>query len=985
MVAGLKLAIPYARLGGRSTINCHCYNVAMSLTVGTRLEQYEIIAPLGSGGMGEVYRARDTRLNREVAIKVLPERTSTDADALSRFEREAKALATLSHQNILTIFDFGTDNGVTYAVMELLEGETLRHRISRSKIPPPKIIEIGMAIAEGLAAAHSRGVIHRDLKPENIFLTSNSVVKILDFGLARLNEPAAIQGESRMATLSETEPGTILGTVGYMSPEQVRGLPLDSRTDIFSLGCILYEMATGKCPFARNTAADTMAAILNHEPERLSDTIDQIPPELDRVILHCLEKNADDRFQSARDLSFDLKEIGSGIRLTKPIQAQKATGFPVGKFVIVAFIICFVLAALWWFKRMGGITASGEKIPVAVADFMNETGEKDLDGLSGMLITSLEQSRRLAVMTRSRMLDVLKQIGKENAPKIDEQLGRDICKKANVNALILATIRKFDQLYTIDLKVLDPEKNEYLFTTKQQATGKASVPNMIDKLSEETRSGLNEKAAEIQKANRKVTEVTTSNLEAYQHFFEGEQLISKLDFKKAEEEFRRAIAIDPNFALAYFRLAYAISWSNIERAKEPLETAYRQIDKLPEKERLAVRAQRAYFSHNVDETYKQLEQILKLYPDEKEILFTLGDIRYHFGEAEKAKPYFERVLKLDPNFKRAMQHLVWTHLALGDRSKAAELTSSYLERTHDPGAYKQLFNIFRESGDYDKAEELLDQAEKSFPGEEEIGRGRAEISILRGEYEKADGECKQLLSESDDPSKISGCGCLTDLFMQTGRYSEAVKAKETQIDLELKSNELGNISNHYADVAYIAFWGLDDRPKAEQALNAAMRYISNTYDTLNPLFDTVNVMGRTEQAAKIANEYIWGHRPFTKETVDAFEKYHQGDFAGAARDFEFLSEHAYPFDKAYATYWLSITYERMNEYQKGIETLEKLHSNPFSKTMWEYPKIVYLLANLYDKKGNAEKAGQYYRQFLKMWKNADPNLPEVIEAKKKVQ
>ncbi|MGH9858267.1 MAG: protein kinase domain-containing protein, partial [Acidobacteriota bacterium] len=382
----------------------YSYNVPMSLASGTRLDQYEILSPIGAGGMGEVYRARDTRLGRDVAIKVLPERLAADSEALGRFEREAKALAALSHPNILAIFDFGTENGVTYAVMELLEGEPLRKKIARGPIPSNKLLEIASAITEGLAAAHSRGIIHRDLKPENIFLISAGGVKILDFGLARLEPVGKAEGESRMATISGTQPGTVLGTIGYMSPEQVRGQALDNRTDIFSLGCILYEMATGKCPFARNTAADTMAAILNHEPSELSATNSEIPPEMDRLILHCLEKNPDDRFQSARDLSFDLKEIASGIRLTRPVQKVDGRRVPIEKVLIGLFVLCFLLAGFWWFKRIGGSSSDPSvRIPVAVADFVNETGEQDLDGLSGMLITSLEQSRKLAVMTRSRM------------------------------------------------------------------------------------------------------------------------------------------------------------------------------------------------------------------------------------------------------------------------------------------------------------------------------------------------------------------------------------------------------------------------------------------------------------------------------------------------------------------------------------------------------------------------------------------------------
>src|SRR5881296_3227294 len=279
----------------------------MALTSGTRLGPYEILAPLGAGGMGEVYRARDTRLDREVAIKVLPEHLAKDPQALARFEREAKAVAALSHPNILALYDVGAHQGVSYAVTELLEGETLRTRLAQSPIPWRKVVEIGTAVAEGLAAAHSKGIIHRDLKPENIFLTSDGRVKILDFGLARWKPKPSAPADAAAST--ETEAGTVMGTVGYMSPEQIRGIAADAPSDIFSLGCVLYEMVTGRRAFARSTAPETMSAILNEDPSNLADSGKEIPPDLQWIIHHCLEKNAEQRFQSARDLAFALRAV----------------------------------------------------------------------------------------------------------------------------------------------------------------------------------------------------------------------------------------------------------------------------------------------------------------------------------------------------------------------------------------------------------------------------------------------------------------------------------------------------------------------------------------------------------------------------------------------------------------------------------------------------------------------------------------------------
>ncbi len=282
----------------------------MSLSAGERLGPYEVRAPVAAGGMGEVYRARDPRLERDVAIKVLPERMSRDPQALARFEREAKAVAALSHPNILAIFDVGNERGIDYVVTELLEGETLRACLRRGPLPWRKAVEIAAAVADGLGAAHRKGIVHRDLKPENLFLTTDGGVKILDFGLARWRPPNPAPGDTSVPT--ETDAGTVMGTVGYMSPEQVRGVAADAPSDIFSLGCVLYEMISGRRAFSRETAAQTMTDILEREPPPLAQIGPPIPDGLDRLVSRCLEKDAAARNQPARDVSLALKDALSG-------------------------------------------------------------------------------------------------------------------------------------------------------------------------------------------------------------------------------------------------------------------------------------------------------------------------------------------------------------------------------------------------------------------------------------------------------------------------------------------------------------------------------------------------------------------------------------------------------------------------------------------------------------------------------------------------
>ncbi|MFY9550494.1 MAG: protein kinase [Thermoanaerobaculia bacterium] len=296
----------------------------MTLSAGTRLGPYEILSPLGAGGMGEVYRARDTKLDRDVAVKVLPALFADDPQALARFEREAKAVAALSHPNILAIFDFGRQSNVAYAVMELLEGETLRSRLSAGPLPLRKVLDYGVQILLGLAAAHDEGIVHRDLKPENVFVTEDGRIKILDFGLARQSLAGQAADDTRSPTVARsTEPGTVMGTVGYMSPEQVRGRPADSRSDIFSFGAVLYEMLRGRRAFQRDTGAETMTAILKEDPPELLDSGAKIPPGVDRIVQHCLEKSPQERFQSARDAAFDLQSLSGAIAVPEP-KAQAA-------------------------------------------------------------------------------------------------------------------------------------------------------------------------------------------------------------------------------------------------------------------------------------------------------------------------------------------------------------------------------------------------------------------------------------------------------------------------------------------------------------------------------------------------------------------------------------------------------------------------------------------------------------------------------------
>ncbi|HEY6052179.1 MAG TPA: serine/threonine-protein kinase, partial [Thermoanaerobaculia bacterium] len=437
----------------------------MTLPRGTRLGPYEILAPLGAGGMGEVYRARDSKLDRDVAIKVLPESVAADPEALARFEREAKAVAALSHPNILSIFDYGSENGVAYAVMELLEGETLRDRLGTGPVPIKQAVDYAIQIARGLSAAHERGIVHRDLKPDNLFVSRDGHVKILDFGLARRVDGAGGGGEETSAPTSAghtfTKPGTVMGTLGYMSPEQVRGLPADPRSDIFSFGAILYELLAGKRAFKRDTASDTMAAILLLEPPDMSEPGRPVPVALDHIVRHCLEKERDRRFQSARDVVFALSEAsdpmlatgashgahpadsaaGSARSFTAAPAAAPALAGPGGKAFrgrVVALVVVLLAAAaggylLWSRAHPAGAPVSTAR-RVAVLPFENLGAADDeyfADGIADEVRGKLAALNGVEVIARASSMPYRK------TTKTPEQ----IAKELGVSYLLTATVR----------------------------------------------------------------------------------------------------------------------------------------------------------------------------------------------------------------------------------------------------------------------------------------------------------------------------------------------------------------------------------------------------------------------------------------------------------------------------------------------------------------------------------------------------------------
>jgi serine/threonine protein kinase len=506
----------------------------MPLSAGNRLGRYEILSALGAGGMGEVYRARDTELERDVAIKVLPEAVARNPDRLARFENEVRAVARLSHPNILEIWDFGRHDDVVFAVTELLEGETLGQRLHDGLLGWRKTAEVGAAIADGLAATHRTGIVHRDLKPSNVFITTDGRVKILDFGLARHEGADRGKGETEVPTFTrQTDPGAVVGTVGYMSPEQVRCEPLDGRSDIFALGCVLYEMVSGRRAFAHDTAVETMNAILKEEPADLSGTGAVLPPELERTIRRCLEKSPDERFQSARDLAFTLRSPSSDA----PRPSTSAIE----------------------------VTPEEPQPSIAVLPFVNMSADPEqeyfCDGMAEEIINALTRIDDLRVVARTSAFSF-------KGKGLDI---REIGSKLNANKVLEGSVRKAGDRLRIHAQLVNVADGYHIWSERYDTT-MDDIFDVQDEISMAIVDNLKIQLSMTRRAS--VTRPPTENADAYNLYLKGLFFFNSFDFDAAVDCFSAAVRKAPSFALAYAGIANSYSGQCMGAAVNPPRDAH---------------------------------------------------------------------------------------------------------------------------------------------------------------------------------------------------------------------------------------------------------------------------------------------------------------------------------------------------------------------------------------------------------------------------
>jgi tetratricopeptide (TPR) repeat protein len=658
--------------------------------IGQTLSHYKILSKIGEGGMGVVYEALDTRLGRHVAIKVLPPRMAESKDRRRRFEREAKAIAALRHPNVVTIHSVEEADGHHFLTMELIDGRPLSEMIPTDGLPLPNFFEIAIQIAEALGTAHVAGITHRDLKPANVMVEPDGRVKVLDFGLARLLEPDAAEMEDAPTAVkegSDTEEGMVLGTVPYLSPEQAEGKPVDPRSDIFSLGIMLYEMATGERPFQGDTALSLLSSILKDTPPTVTDVRRHLPRQLARIVEHCLAKDPRRRFQSALDVANQLEMLrtevttGSGReRIVAPRRMNSMKRIALPAAAVVLAVIAFTLGP-GLFDRSGTTESMAETPSLAIFAFENLKAPDDPERigqiLQELLITDLSGLDAVNVYSGQRLRDLQKQVD-ASGERGNEAYG-EIARRAGANTMLTGTLSQLGAKWILTCQVSDVAQGTIVQSNRIDGT---DIYGMVDRLSLEIQEEYRLAGGSGVSAKIPVREKTSGSLEAYRHYLTGVDHLNALAYVDAIEEFEKAIDIDPAFGKAYYKLAIAKWWqSSVGGAEiESIRIFLENELYASEKERRMAETMDELMRREFVQALPLAEALTRDYPDEKEAWYALGEAQYHYpGQSRRFESLasFEKAMALDPDFQLPWGHVRSVMLRRGDeeglRDKIEEL------------------------------------------------------------------------------------------------------------------------------------------------------------------------------------------------------------------------------------------------------------------------------------------------------------------------
>ncbi len=706
----------------------------------SQISHYRILEKLGAGGMGEVYLAEDMKLGRKVAIKILSEEYTTNKDRLHRFEQEASAASNLNHPNILTIHEVGTDDGRHFIATEYIDGVTLRRKAAATQLEISEVLDVAVQVASALEEAHAAGIVHRDIKPDNIMVRRNGYVKVLDFGLAKLTETldrTPSDGEASTRVLVHTDAGVVMGTSHYMSPEQARGKAVDARSDIWSLGVVIYELVAGRTPFEGETSTDVIVAITQKDPPPLARFAPNVPAELDWIVMKALRKDREERYQTIKELLTDLRRLKQrlefeqelersvpsftssqvghvSVQPTAPERALPtktmshvssaeyiATGIRRHKIAaaIVALLLVSVtaVAAYFYYNRSKPLT---DRDTVLLTDFVNTTGEPVFDGtLKQALAVNLGQTPFLNLFPEERVRETLRFMGRSPDERITRDVGREICERQGIKALLTGSIASLGSHYVITLEALNPHSGDPFAREQIEAESKEKVLSSLGTAASNLRQKLGESLSSIKKYDVSIEQATTSSLEALKAFAMGNEERAKGNPRASLGFYQRAVELDPNFAMAYARIG--VHYGNqqqMEIARQYVQKAYDLRERVSERERLYITEKYyTYITGEIEKTVETLQTWSKLYPNDFTPHNNLSLNYKILGRYEEAMKEGQEAVRLGPNNVSAYDNLVASFVGL-DRMDEAEQMAKEMERINPESFgphYAKYFFAFR--------------------------------------------------------------------------------------------------------------------------------------------------------------------------------------------------------------------------------------------------------------------------------------------------